>query len=104
MRIAVAYIDPQTGRALCSEAECEPGSTVREVALAAGAPVTDSSEFAVWNERVEAERIVSEGERVELLSPIRVDPKLARSLRAQNARLAPKRNIARHGGRHQLHL
>ena len=104
MRIAVAFIDPKTGTAFSRNAECDPGTTVRDAALAAGVPVTDSTEFAVWNERAEADRKLSEGDRVDVLSAIRVDPKIARSLRAQSARPSQKQSIARHGGRHQLHL
>jgi putative ubiquitin-RnfH superfamily antitoxin RatB of RatAB toxin-antitoxin module len=104
MRIAVAYIDPKTGTALCRGTECKPGATVREAALSAGVPVTDSTEFAIWNERADADRKLSEGDRVDVLSAIKVDPKIARSLRAQSSRSSQKQSIARHGGKHQLHV
>ncbi len=104
MLVSVAFIDPVSGKALCRTVDCRSGATVREAALAAGAALAESSEFALWNEPVPPDRPVAQGDRVDVLCPIRIDPKKARSLRAQSAGRAVRQNLARHGGRHQLHL
>ena len=69
--------------------ELEAGESVARAVAASGLlerfPQVDRSdlEFAVFGCRVAADAPLSEGDRVEILRPLRVDPKEARRLRAR---------------------
>ncbi len=104
MRVTVAFIDPASGKALCREIECAAGTTAQQAALLAKAPVASQTQFAVWNEFADADRQLSDSDRVDVLCPTLIDPKVARRLRAEHAGQEAKSSVARHGGRHQLRL
>ena len=58
------------------------GSTVGEAAEASGLPLEGIEGYAVFGERVRADACIRDGDRVELLRPLRMDPKEARRRRA----------------------
>ncbi len=77
--------------------EVAPGCTVRQALVQAGFPVDDgagdggaSLTVAVWGRRASLDDGLADGDRVELVRPLRVDPKVARRERfvGQGARAA----------------
>ena len=58
------------------------GATVADAVAAAKLADADHSGLAVFGERVEADRLLADGDRVELLRPLVADPKDARRRRA----------------------
>ena len=70
--------------------ELPAGSCVADALLAAG--VADDPETvatAVYGLRVQPQTVLHDGDRLELLRPLQVDPKDARRRRAQARRKAP---------------
>jgi hypothetical protein len=65
----------------------EAGTTVAQALQRSGALATiptqdiDALTVAVWGRKAELAQVLREADRVELLRPLRVDPKLARRLR-----------------------
>ena len=93
MRIELAYADPD--REILVGLEVRPGSTVHECVERSGlfrlVPEMRDSEvaFAVFGRRAEPADPVAEGDRIEVLRPLEIDPKEARRLRARRADRAP---------------
>lgn len=102
MRFTVALIDPSSLRARQILIDTEAPCTAEKAARLAGVPVKPDTELAVCNVPVEHDHLMSEGERLDILSSLLIDPKKARALRAQNTRPSKRANVARHGGKHQL--
>ncbi len=71
----------------CRESvEVPVGTTVAEAVAASRFATTDAAAFAVYGRLVHEDRILDEGDRVELLSDLLTDPKDARRLRAKHQR------------------
>jgi hypothetical protein len=64
------------------QVELADGATVGEAIAASGIDCHDVAGVAVFGERVEQAHRLREGDRVELLGPLQVDPKEARRRRA----------------------
>lgn len=101
MRIHVALVN--SGQVQLSEVEVQSGATVELALRIAGITPSQKHSLAVWNERCELDRELVDGDRVEVLPPLTVDPMTARRLReeknqSQNRTLAMGRN----GGKHRL--
>ena len=68
------------------------GATVRDavvasgIAGAAGLTIADLECVGIWNRVATPDRVLSDGDRVELHRPLIADPKDARRLRAKSAR------------------
>jgi hypothetical protein len=100
MRIEIAWADE--GRAYTRALEVAPGTTIGDaIAAAVEAGVIDAPmrerigqglEIAVFGKRRESGDTLFEGDRIELLGPLVVDPKLARRRRAQVRRDAVERD------------
>lgn len=58
------------------------GSTVADALAACPLDLTGTAGYAIHGERVEAGRVLQDGDRLELLAPLLVDPKEARRRRA----------------------
>lgn len=90
MRVELAYADPE--REVLIGFEARPGSSVLDCVECSGlfdlAPeLRDAGPgFAIFGRRVESAAPVSEGDRIEVLRPLRIDPKEARRLRARRSR------------------
>jgi putative ubiquitin-RnfH superfamily antitoxin RatB of RatAB toxin-antitoxin module len=86
MRIEVVYAGP-AGQALV-ELEVPPGTTVAQAVRASGFaerfPGIDPAlpAVGVFGERVSPERVLEDGERVEIYRPLVADPKEARKKKA----------------------
>jgi hypothetical protein len=66
--------------------ELADGATLQEAVEASGFPLDGIVAFAVFGEREAPGYRLRDGDRVELLRPLQVDPKDARRRRASNAR------------------
>lgn len=64
----------------------DEGATVADAVLASGLAADERCGLAVFGDRVDAGRVLVDGERVELLRPLLIDPKDARRRRAAGAR------------------
>lgn len=62
--------------------ELPAGATVGDAVAASGLPLDAISGYAIHGERAIAARPLRDGDRVELLRPLQVDPKEARRRRA----------------------
>jgi putative ubiquitin-RnfH superfamily antitoxin RatB of RatAB toxin-antitoxin module len=60
-----------------------PGATVQDAVRASGLALDGVAGWGVFGERAAPERLLADGDRVELLGPLLVDPKDARRKRAQ---------------------
>ena len=58
------------------------GSSAYQAAMASGLPLDGIDGYAVFGRRVAADAPLRDGDRVELLRPLRMDPKEARRRRA----------------------
>ena len=90
MRVELVYADP--AREVLIGFDTRPGSTVHDCVERSGLfrLVPDLRDvrigFAVFGRRVEAADPVSDGDRIEVLRPLEIDPKEARRRRARGAR------------------
>jgi putative ubiquitin-RnfH superfamily antitoxin RatB of RatAB toxin-antitoxin module len=88
--VEVAYAEP--GRAVLRAFRVVRGATIAQVLeLAAACPEfagidVRHSAVGVFGRRALPERAVEEGDRVEILRPLAIDPKAARRARAREAR------------------
>ena len=89
MRVELAYAD--SAREILIGLEVSPASTVLDCIESSGLfrLVPDlrggGVGFAVFGRRVEAADVVSNGDRIDVLRPLEIDPKEARRLRARRA-------------------
>lgn len=60
-----------------------PGATVQDAVSASGLALDGVAGWGVFGERAAPERLLADGDRVELLGPLLIDPKDARRNRAQ---------------------
>ena len=58
------------------------GATAGDALAASGVSPVDGGGLAVFGVRIQATQMLRDGDRVEVLRPLRVDPKEARRLRA----------------------
>lgn len=58
------------------------GSTAGQAALASGLPLDGIDGYAVYGKRVDRDAPLRDGDRLELLRPLQMDPKEARRRRA----------------------
>jgi len=65
--------------------ELAEGATLQDALAASGFALEDITGFAVFGEREPLEYRLRDGDRVELLRPLQVDPKEARRRRASSA-------------------
>ena len=102
MRVELAYADP-TREVLIAFEMC-PGSTVGDCVERSGLfrlePDLRSPRlgYSVFGRRVEPTDPVSNGDRIEVLRPLEIDPKEARRLRARRG-IRPRSGAARNLGR-----
>jgi hypothetical protein len=86
VNVEICYAEPD--RAMRIALDLPAGVTVAEAVLASGiverlGPTAAGLTCAVFGRRVESDTVLEEGDRVELLRPLAVDPKQARRLRAE---------------------
>jgi putative ubiquitin-RnfH superfamily antitoxin RatB of RatAB toxin-antitoxin module len=79
-RVQVVQAWPR--RSGCVELSLPEGSTVADAIAASGFALDGITGFSIHGERAEAASTLRDGDRVELLRPLQVDPKEARRRRA----------------------
>lgn len=67
------------------------GSTAGQAARASGLPLQEVTGYAVYGEAVAADAPLRDGDRLELLRPLQMDPKEARRRRAARERTPRQR-------------
>lgn len=72
----------------CLALQLPDGATVAEALAAAGLEAFPLAGLAVFGQRVRAQTVLTEGDRLELLRALVTDPKEARRLRAEKSREA----------------
>lgn len=90
LKVEVVYALPehQTIVAL----ELEEGTTVREAVIASGilrsCPEIDleATSLGIWSQRVALDRVVRDGDRVEIYRPLIADPKVIRRQQASKGK------------------
>lgn len=85
-RLTVEVVHALPGRQQVVILELEPGATVRDAVRASGMTARHAG-VAVFGEKVGPLRRLRDGDRVELLRPLRLPPGEARRRRAQRSRL-----------------
>lgn len=80
MKIELVHADADGTRTACVDVPV--GTTVADAVAVSRFAGEDAAAFAVYGRRVRHDRILEEGDRVELLSELLVDPKDARRMRA----------------------
>ena len=88
MRVSVVLARPEgcESRSL----EMDDGATVADAVEASGLALDGIAGYAVFGVRADAATRLREGDRVELLRPLRIDPKEARRRRAQGQAGKPR--------------
>jgi putative ubiquitin-RnfH superfamily antitoxin RatB of RatAB toxin-antitoxin module len=81
MRVEVVLAEPD--RCASIQLELPSSATVGDAVSASGLPLDGIAGFAVFGVRAEQGTPLHEGDRVELLRPLLLDPKEARRRRAQ---------------------
>jgi putative ubiquitin-RnfH superfamily antitoxin RatB of RatAB toxin-antitoxin module len=71
------------------ELELEAGATVADAIAASGFDLAGISGYAIYGEHATTATVLRDGDRIELLRPLQVDPKDARRVRAAKAKLQP---------------
>lgn len=82
MRVEIAWPDGTDYRV--AQVELPAGATVRDAVAACRLAVQDVT-FGVFGQPVPQDAPLSDGDRLELVAPLRVDPKTARRRRAAMA-------------------
>jgi putative ubiquitin-RnfH superfamily antitoxin RatB of RatAB toxin-antitoxin module len=80
--IAIEVVLALPREARCVRVELPAGSTAAQAAIASGLPLEGIDGYAVYGRRVRADEPMRDGDRLELLRPLAMDPKEARRRRA----------------------
>ncbi len=80
MRVEVVRAWPRRHEAVV--VDLPPGATLAQALAASGLDAAGIAAYAIFGQRADAGTPLSDGDRVELLRPLEVDPKQARRLRA----------------------
>ena len=101
MRVVVACVPP--GNEAMVTLDLADGATVADAVAASGLPARlgldpRTLSCAIHGQRAHGDTPLAEGDRVELLLPLRVDPQTARRLRARAQRAEPSGAKPRTGG------
>ena len=101
MRIHVAQVNGD--QVQLSEVEVQSGATVEVALKIAGITPSQKHSLAVWNERCDLDRELIDGDRIEILPPLTVDPMTARRLREEkNKSQNHTLTMGPNGGKHRL--
>ena len=81
-RIHVELIRAWPRRHAACTLALDAGATAADALAAAGWAMKECVGLAVWGERIAADQVLADGDRLELLRPLTIDPKDARRRRA----------------------
>ena len=86
LHVSLVYAEP--GRQIVRELDVATGATVADairlsaIASAAGLPAIDFSSVGIYGKTVAPDAVLRDGDHIEILRPLKVDPKEARRRRA----------------------
>jgi len=100
VKVTVAYAAPGVEAVGPVElpARATVADAVRESGLATRIALPEQLSYAIHGQRAQPDTLLAEGDRVEILRPLVVDPKASRRARAADRPLPPTRNPKRRGG------
>ena len=81
--ISIEVLRAWSRRHVAVNLQLPAGSTVADALAASGLPIDGVSAYAVFGERVATDAVLGDGDRLELLQPLLLDPKEARRRRAR---------------------
>lgn len=85
MSVRIQVVRALSRRCESTELALEDGATVADAVRMSGLASDDRAGYAVFGDRVEPGRVLVDGDRVEILRPLLIDPKDARRRRAAGA-------------------
>lgn len=101
MHITVARLD--RGEVQMKDLNVKEGLTLLQAVAEAGWTLGNNQKLAVWNVLANSETLAREGDRIEILPELTVDPMTARRLREEkNQKPQNKLVHGRNGGKHRL--
>ena len=100
IQVDIAGIDAETKKTWLKTVSLKTGATVSDALIAIG--LDAATETAVFNERAPTDAVLKNGDRLDVLSPLTVDPMTARRLRIENHNRPTELQRGRHGGKHRL--
>ena len=101
MQVLVARVDREGVK--LKEIDVKSGTTLAQAVKIAGWNLGASQRLAVWNVLADPNAFVKEGDRIEILPELTVDPMTARRHREEkNSAPASALRQGRHGGKHRL--
>lgn len=91
LRIEVAYLDGE--HQFLVSRQVAPGTCVADALDASGVDAAcgirwRSLSVGIWSQPVQPDRLLGDGDRIEIYRPLQVDPKVARRRRADKTRRA----------------
>ena len=101
MRIIVARLD--RCEVQMKNLNVKEGLTLEQAVAEAGWTLGSNQKLAVWNVLADPQTLAHEGDRIEILPELTVDPMTARRLREEKNQKPQNRLIhGRNGGKHRL--
>lgn len=100
IQVDIVGIDADTKKTWLKTVLLPEGAVVADALAAVG--LNAETESALFNERTQSDRKLSDGDRVDVLSQLTVDPMTARRLRIEGQTQAKEMQRGRHGGKHRL--
>ncbi len=100
IQVDIVGIDADTKKTWLKTVSLPEGAVVADALAAVG--LNAATETAIFNERTSADKQLSDGDRIDVLSPLTVDPMTARRLRIEGQTQSEEIHRGRHGGKHRL--
>lgn len=100
IQVDIVGIDADTKKTWLKTVSLPEGAVVADALAAVG--LNAATETALFNERTSPDKPLSDGDRIDVLSPLTVDPMTARRLRIEGQTQSAEIHRGRHGGRHRL--
>ena len=100
IQVDIVGIDADTKKTWLKTVSLPKNAVVADALAAVG--LNSDTEAALFNDRTQSDRKLSDGDRIDVLSPLTVDPMTARRLRIEGLTQTKEMQRGRHGGKHRL--
>lgn len=100
IQVDIVGIDADTKKTWLKTVSLPKNAVVADALAAVG--LNSDTEAALFNDRTQSDRKLSDGDRIDVLSLLTVDPMTARRLRIEGQTQAKEMQRGRHGGKHRL--
>ena len=94
IQVDIAGIDADTKKTWLKTVSLPMNAVVADALAAVG--LNSDTEAALFNDRTQSDRKLSDGDRIDVLSPLTVDPMTARRLRIEGQTQAKKKKKNKH--------